>query len=72
MRPEWFSDLMLKKTVTALTKEITDEHRFAIKRAVFDYVLIDDEEKKRLNISQAPPRFRYELFQTYYGDSGGL
>ena len=59
LRPEWFSDLMLKKTVTALTKEISDEHNFAIKTAVFDYLLMDEEERKRLNISQSRPRFRY-------------
>ena len=50
---------MLKKTVTALTKEVTNEHHFAIKLAIFDYVLMDAEERKRLNISQAPSRFRY-------------
>ena len=55
---------MLKKTVTALTKEISDEHNFAIKTAVFDYLLMDEEEQKRLNISQSRPRFRY--FFLYY------
>ena len=49
---------MLKKTVTALTKEIADEHHSAIKRAVFDYVLMDEEERTRLNISRSPPRFK--------------
>ena len=58
MRPEWFSDLMLKKTVTALTKEIGEEHHFAIKRAVLNYVLMDEEEKLRLNISLIPSAFK--------------
>ena len=50
---------MLKKTVTVLTKEIADEHNLAIKLHVLHYVLMDEEERKRLNISQSRPRFRY-------------
>ena len=60
MRSDWFSDLMLKKTVTALIKEISEEHHFAIKRAVLNYVLMDEEEKLRLNISRIPSAFRWE------------
>ena len=42
---------MLKKKVASLDEEVKDDYVEASKKAVLDYLLLDSEEKKRLDIS---------------------
>ena len=42
---------MLKKKVASLDEEVKDDYVEASKKAVLDYLLLDAEEKKRLDIS---------------------
>ncbi len=58
LRAEWFRNIMMKKLVTTLTKEVADEHVDAVRHAVVRYVLMDADERKRLNIRRAPKIFR--------------
>ena len=48
---DWFSNLMLKKKVASLDEEVKSDYVEASKKAVMDYILLDSEEKKRLDIS---------------------
>ena len=42
---------MLKKKVASLDEEVKSDYVEASKKAVMDYILLDSEEKKRLDIS---------------------
>ena len=42
---------MLKKKVSSLDEEVKSDYVEASKKAVMDYILLDTEEKKRLEIS---------------------
>ena len=48
---DWFNSLMLKKKVASLDEEVKSDYIDASKKAVLDYILLDSEEKKRLEIS---------------------
>ena len=50
LKQGWFTDLMLKKRVAALDAEVKSEYVLASKKAVMDYLLLDQQERSRLNI----------------------
>lgn len=58
LRPEWFTNLMLKSLVKQLTIEISSSHQLALKHAVVQYILMDVEERRRVNIRQPPKRYK--------------
>ena len=38
-------------------EEVNSEYVSAVKRAVVDYVLMDEKERKRINVRKVPKRF---------------
>ena len=52
--PQWFTNLMLKKKVSTLDEEVRADYVVAAKKSILDYILLDKEEKERLNISVRP------------------
>ena len=54
LRPEWFSNLMMKKLIGSLTEEVSGEYLSAVKRAVVNYVLLDAKERQRVNVHRVP------------------
>ena len=50
LKAEWFSNLMLKKSVAELDTEVKTDYLMSSKKAIVDYILLDKEERNRLNI----------------------
>ena len=49
-KPGWFNDLMLKSKVVGLHQEVQKNHGEASRKAILDYLLLDPEERRRLEI----------------------
>lgn len=53
LKKRWFTSLMLKKSVNLLHAEVDREYNLAIRRAVLEYILLDEGSRRRLNIMTA-------------------
>ena len=49
-KPGWFNDLMLKSKVSVLHLEVEEQHSEASRKAILDYLLLDPQEQRRLEI----------------------
>ena len=47
LKKEWFTSLMLKKKVVQINNEIKANYTDAIKQAVVNYVLLDQDQRER-------------------------
>ena len=54
LKKHWFTNLMMKKTVTSIKNEIQADYTVAVKKAIVNYVLMDEEERRRVNIESVP------------------
>jgi hypothetical protein len=59
---------MLKKKVASLDEEVKSDYVEASKKAVMDYILLDSEEKKRLDISVIKLIFNILFIQNFRSD----
>ena len=50
LRPEWFETIVLKKLAGAVLDEVAEDYSLALRRAVVEYVLMDEGERKRTNV----------------------
>ena len=51
LKREWFTSLMLKKKVVQINSEIKKNYTAAVKQAIVNYVLLDPEQRQRVNIT---------------------
>ncbi|XP_023329300.1 dynein heavy chain 3, axonemal [Eurytemora carolleeae] len=49
-KPGWFNDLMMKSKISVLHLEVEEQHSEASRKAILDYLLLDPQEQRRLEI----------------------
>jgi len=58
---KWFNNLMLKKKVNAIYNEFIEEYYQSERKSIVNYVLLDPEERERVNLPKLPDPFRVLL-----------
>ena len=57
LKSKWFQNIVMRKQFLQLIEEAAEDRRIAVNKAVLDYSLMDDEERKRVNVWQTPADF---------------
>ncbi len=62
----WFNNIMLKKKVKAIYAEIGEEYNHSEKRSIVAYILMDPDERTRINLPRIPSSFKVSISSTFY------